>query len=146
MAPFPGEVDLSGLRVWPTFRRHLCWRRTPCGETAEGNGRGINWQSAPLFSEEVINPEMPKVTKFGRERRFRQKIPTALSELPQLHWRFNATAQKTLRSPPRFHGGQRDLYSKSLFMAEIEEGFFSDFASIYSLCYTYCTYHVLRKY
>ena len=53
MGPVLGEVELSGLCVRPTFRRRVFWKRTPRGEPARGNGQEINWQSEPLFFEEV---------------------------------------------------------------------------------------------
>ena len=53
MGPVLGEVELSGLCVRPTSRRRVCSKRTPRGEPARGNGQEINWQSEPLFSEEV---------------------------------------------------------------------------------------------
>ena len=57
MGPVLGEVELSGLRVRPTFRRRVFWNRTPRGEPARGNGQEINWQREPLFSEEVYHLE-----------------------------------------------------------------------------------------
>ena len=53
MGPVLGEVELSGLCVRPTSRRRVCSKRTPRGEPARGNGQEINWQSEPLFFEEV---------------------------------------------------------------------------------------------
>ena len=53
MEPLLGEVELFGLCGRPTVRRRVFWKPTPCGEPARGNRRGVNWQSEPLFLEEV---------------------------------------------------------------------------------------------
>ena len=55
MAPFLGEVELFGLCGRPTVRRCVSWKRTPSGGPARGNDRKIDWQSEPLFSEEVYH-------------------------------------------------------------------------------------------
>ena len=53
MEPFVGDVEHFGLCGRPTVRRRVFWKRAPCCGSARGKGQESDWQSEPLFLEEV---------------------------------------------------------------------------------------------